>query len=73
MSDPCLSCQLPSCDEDHPGCAYREQQRTKKRSGNAERVRRYQQSNPLTYHVSQILWQREQRIRRTVLAVRGAA
>jgi len=45
MSDPCLSCPLPDCDELSPGCAVRNARNAKRRVGNAERCRRYRKNN----------------------------
>lgn len=72
VSDPCLICPLPDCDEASVACAYRQGERARKRIGNSDRVRRYQQHNRLGYLLTQIESQRERRIERALRAVRAA-
>ena len=70
-SSPCFTCLLPDCDEDHPGCAFRQQQQPRRYSAGA--VARYRVNHPIQYHTAQIAWQKSQRIERALLAIRRAA
>lgn len=53
MSDPCLSCTLPDCNDQHPGCAYVAQRERQREHSRAYRAR-WRKAHPIEWAAEDI-------------------
>lgn len=53
MTDPCLSCPLPTCNDRHPRCAYAAQRERQRAHGRAYRAR-WRAAHPIEWAAEDI-------------------